>query len=176
MSPKDGYVSWCWEVATDAGAVHDLLCRSDAAQAIRFDSPVPVRRQETSERRVALGQVHLLRRDGRVAAMFTLSPDLPFDDEEGTFAPVAQAQHLSRLAVAPTLLDTEILVGTRCVRRAVEVAREADASVLRAEANPDLADTVELLVLLGFVQRGPVLTDDLGRRRVFVEKDLRPAR
>jgi L-amino acid N-acyltransferase YncA len=64
------------------------------------------------------------------------------------------------------------LIGVQCVRRAVDVAREIGAEVLRSEANPDLAATRQLLGQLGFEQVGPV-EEEGGVRRVALQKSLR---
>jgi hypothetical protein len=127
-SPK-----WVWKLGTDPAEVHELLCSCDRFQAERYQSPVPQRSFAATEQRVREGSVHVLYAGDRPAGMFTLTweasdqPDTP------------RAARLGRLAVDPRQLADGGLIGVQCVRRAVDVAREIGAEVLRSEANPDLA-------------------------------------
>jgi GNAT superfamily N-acetyltransferase len=163
--------SWSWETSTDAAEVHALLCACDAYQATA-SAPAPLRNPLTTERRVAEGSVHLLRHDGRAVATFTLSWDAPFSAPLGTFPEANEPAHLGRLAVSPEWLARGALLGVRCVRRALAVAREAGADVVRAEANPDLSRVVAMLRQLGFEEHGAAQSED-GRRRVYLQKRLR---
>ncbi|MEU4849042.1 hypothetical protein [Streptomyces gilvosporeus] len=139
-----------WEVAADAGEVHDLLCASDRYQGERFNSPVPQRNPATTASRVHDGLVHLLRIGGAAAAMFTLTRTPAFEEPPGAFPAAANPAYLSRLAVRPDLVAAASLAGPLCLRRAMALARERGADMLRAEANPDIESTVECMTLLGF--------------------------
>ena len=161
-----------WEIAEDPAEVHDLLCACDAWQAEATGTPVPRRRYASTERWVRAGAVHLLREHGRAVAMFTLSEVPPFDLRATPYGPARYPLYLQRLAVTPELLRTGSVLGAQCVRRAVTVARRRQADVLRAEANPDLRATRELLRVLGFVQLGDIRQDDTGRRWVYLERPL----
>jgi hypothetical protein len=167
--------AWAWEVATDAAEVHELLCACDRYQAAGTGSPVPSRCLETTERHVRDGAVHVLRRDG-VAAMFTLTREPPFKLVDGSFPAARRPVYLQRLAVRPHLLRAGSFVGIRCVRKAVEVAAADGADALRCEANPDLVATRTLLEALGFRQHGPVYGGPGQARRVYLHKELPPAR
>ncbi|WP_228120296.1 hypothetical protein [Streptomyces fagopyri] len=167
-------VDWTWETAEDPDEVHALLRACDAYQARRYGSPAPVRNTGTTERRVRSGEVHLLRHDGEVAGMFTLSWDPPFTLAADAFPPAVRPAYLGRLAVAPRLLADSAPTGATCVRRAAELASARGADALRSEANPDLAGTVKLLELLGFRRHGDVLTDAAGRRTVRLQKSFGP--
>jgi hypothetical protein len=160
-----------WEVATDADEVHELLCRSDLYQAERFASSVPRRNPATTEFRVRNGLVHLLRSEGRVAAMFTLTEVPAFEAPPGVFPAARSPAYLSRLAVRPDLAAAS-LAGPLCLRRAMTLARERGADVLRAEANPDLESTVECMVLLGFRRCAAVSDDGAGPRRIHLYRVL----
>ncbi|MFF1542315.1 hypothetical protein [Streptomyces sp. NPDC058291] len=161
-----------WEVATDADEVHELLCASDRCQAERFASPVPRRNPATTEFRVRNGLVHLLRSEGRAAAMFTLTEAPTFDVPPGVFPAARSPAYLSRLAVRPDLVAAASLAGPLCLRRAMALARERGADMLRAEANPDIESTVECMVLLGFRRCAAVPDDDAGPRRIHLYRVL----
>jgi hypothetical protein len=159
-------------VASDPDEVHALLCASDRYQAERFRSPAPVRNPATTRSRVLAGAVHLLRDDGRAAAMFTFTDDAQFDEPDGVFPPAHSPRYLGRMAVRPDLASAGSLFGVHCVRHAVHLARQAGADAIRAEANPDLAATVDMLTLLGFQLYGVCRTDDAGRRRVWLQRSM----
>ncbi|NRQ33075.1 hypothetical protein HII36_14670 [Nonomuraea sp. NN258] len=124
-----------------------------------------MRRLARTEQLVAEGAVHLLMAGDEIAGSFTLT--------RPRAEPGDRPANLSRLCVAPRLIDAGRLIGVRCVRRAVELAVASGAGELLAEANPDLADTLALLRGLGFVQSGPVGSDG-PRRFVSLRKPLRP--
>ncbi|MGV9848442.1 hypothetical protein ACWDWU_06560 [Streptomyces sp. NPDC003442] len=165
---------WTWETARDPDEVHALLCACDAHQARNYGSPTPVRNAGTTARRVRAGEVHLLRHEGEPAGMFTLSWEPPFALDPDAFPPALRPAYLGRLAVAPARLADGAPVGASCVRRALELAADNGADALRAEANPDLTDTVKLLELLGLRRHARVLTDAEGRRTVRLHKNLTP--
>ena len=164
--------AWLWEVADHAEEVHALLCVSDVVQAEKTGTPVPQRRFTTTERRVREGAVHLMRRAGTAVASFTLTSDAPFDAVEAGYEPTSNPFYLQRLAVHPDLLQQGSVVGAQSIRRAARLAIDSGADVLRAEVNPDLSATAELLELLGFVKVGPLWADGRGRRWMYVEKAL----
>jgi hypothetical protein len=161
-----------WEVAADADVVHDLLCASDRYQAERFHSPVPQRNPATTASRVRDGLVHLLRVGGAAAAMFTLTRTPAFDEPPGVFPAAANPAYLSRLAVRPDLVAASSLAGPLCLRRAMALARERGADVLRAEANPDIESTVECMTLLGFRRCATSSGGTSGPRRVHLYRTL----
>lgn len=161
---------WSWEVAQDADEAHALLCACDAHQASER-APAPRRNPHTTARRVAERAVHLLRLSGQAVATFTLTWDPPFSAPAGTFPEARQPLHLGRLAVLPEWLERGSLIGVRCVRRAIELARGAGADVLRAEANPELSRVVALLRQLGFEQHGAEQLQD-GHRKIYLQKRL----
>ncbi|MFE2353648.1 hypothetical protein [Streptomyces parvulus] len=175
MTPAAAPDGWTWETARDADEVHALLQACDARQALSHGSPVPVRNPATTARRVGAGEVHLLRHAGEPAGMFTLSWEPPFALDPDAFPPARRPAYLGRLAVAPERLDDGTPVGASCVRRALELAADRGADALRAEANPDLTNTVRLLELLGLRRHGDVLTDARGRRTVRLHKPLTPS-
>ncbi|ESP97468.1 hypothetical protein KQH42_21075 [Streptomyces sp. CHA1] len=160
-----------WEDATGAAEVHALLEACDAHQADATGTPRPVRRMETTAALVEGRHVRLLREDGRAVGMFTLTTGRRAEDPPG-LPHADRPARLSRLAVAPDLLDAGLLVGVRCVREAIRLAASLGADALRAEANPDLRETRALLASLGFEQCGPVHSDDTGRRYVHLHKSL----
>ncbi|MFF2998207.1 hypothetical protein ACFVTC_27195 [Streptomyces sp. NPDC057950] len=168
-------VDWTWETAEDPDEVHALLRACDGYQARKYGSAAPVRNSGTTERRVHAGDVHLLRHDGEAAGMFTLTWDPPFALAPDSFPAATRPAYLGRLAVAPRWLADSTPAGATCVRRALELASARGADALRSEANPDLADTVKLLELLGFRRHGGVLTDGEGRRTVRLQKSFAPA-
>ncbi|MFJ5269871.1 hypothetical protein [Streptomyces sp. NPDC088358] len=167
-------VDWTWEAAEDPDEVHALLCACDAYQARKYGSAAPVRDTGTTARRVHAGDVHLLRHDGQAAGMFTLSWDPPFALAPDDFPPAVRPAYLGRLAVAPRWLADSTPTGATCVRRALELASARGADALRSEANPDLADTVKLLEILGFRRHGGVRTDSGGRRSVRLQRSFAP--
>lgn len=161
-----------WEVAADAGEVHDLLCVSDRYQGERFNSPVPQRNPATTASRVDDGLVHLLRVGGAAAAMFTLTRTPAFAEPPGVFPVAANPAYLSRLAVRPDLVAAASLAGPLCLRRAMALARERGADMLRAEANPDIASTVECMTLLGFRRCTTSSVAGAGPRRLHLYRVL----
>ncbi|MFI1792590.1 hypothetical protein ACH40D_29890 [Streptomyces olivaceoviridis] len=162
--------TWQWGVAEpgDAPEVHALLGACDTYQAEQSGTPVPLRRPERTRELVASAAVHVLRSADGIAAMFTLAWD---DSTPDGYPPAARPARLSRLAVRPELLSTGSMAGVQCVRRAIELATARGADVLRAEANPDLAQTRALLGHLGFQQHGPVESDG-DRRWVRLQRQL----
>lgn len=159
-----------WERASDAEEVHALLCACDAYHA-SLRAPAPERSKKTTRRRVAEGAVHVLR-GGKAMAMFTLTWAPTFDEPDGVFPPARKPAYMSRLAVDPAVLAQGTVLGAQCYRRALDLAAVEGADALRVEANPDLEDVFELLRILGFVQHGPTLSDDV-RRRAFLQKTIR---
>ncbi len=164
-------MTWSWEMAKNLYEVHELLCASDAHHAQIHGLPVPVRRFESTRRYVEAGVVHLLRYGGDAAGMFTLTWESPFDEHTGVFPNRWKPAYLQRLALHPEWLQRDSLVGTRCLRRAIELATDTGADALRAEANPDLLATCALLRLFGFEQYGLVYTNGI-LRRIYLEKKL----
>lgn len=162
-----------WDVAElgDVPQVHALLSACDAYQAAQSGTPAPVRRPERTRELVVSGAVHVLRSVDAIAAMFTLV-------REGTtpdgYPQAVRPARLSRLAVQPRLLETGSMAGVQCIRKAIELAAAGGADALRAEANPDLAQTRALLGRLGFEQHGPVESDGL-RRWVRLQRPVGPA-
>jgi len=158
-----------WEIASDADEVHRLLLASDAAAS--GGGPVPDRRIEGTRRRLADGVVHLLRIDGRAAAMVTVTPAPPFDLADTEYANLPGALYMQRLAVDPDLAADYPHLGMRAVRHALDIAVRADAPALRAEANPDLTRVLALLLAHGFepvgARRGPP-----DRPRIYLELGL----
>jgi hypothetical protein len=161
--------AWSWEIATEPNEVHRLLLASDEAAAA--DQPPPKRSLEATRRRVAAGSVHLLRWQDKPAAMFTLDDDAPFDLAEAGYPPAGKALFLQRLAVDPEIQTSQPLVGARALRRAIRLATDAGAAVLRSEANPDLKRAFALLSAHGFMTFGSA-QDQTGRRRVYLQKTL----
>ncbi|MFI1196316.1 GNAT family N-acetyltransferase [Micromonospora sp. NPDC020750] len=168
-SSDGGLMEWTWAVATDSSEAHALLCASDGHQAARYGMVAPVRNLDTTERRVRAGSVHLLRHGTEAAASFTLSQEPPHGLDLSVYPPATSPVYLQRLAVAPAYEGS--IVGVRCLRRAVELAREQGADVLRCEANPDLLATRRMLDTLGFTQHGPTLAEN-GVRRVHLQKTV----
>jgi GNAT superfamily N-acetyltransferase len=164
--------SWSWGIATDADAVHALLCASDAHHAQTYGLPAPARRIETTKRSVEAGAVHILQHGTEFVGMFSLTWEPSFDVAGTAFPERLKPAYLQRLAVRPDWLGS--LVGLRCVRRAVELAAERGADALRADANPDLTATSALLRLFGFRQYGDVQSSESGLRRIHLEKELKP--
>lgn len=161
-----------WEVAADAGEVHELLCASDRYQGDRFHSPVPRRNPATSASLVRDGLVHLLRDGASAAAMFTLTRTPAFEEPPGVFPAAANPAYLSRLAVRPDIVTAASLAGPLCLRRAVALARERGADMLRAEANPDIESTVKCMTLLGFRRCTTSSEETTGPRRVHLYRML----
>ncbi|MGW1061783.1 GNAT family N-acetyltransferase [Micromonospora rubida] len=160
---------WTWVVATDPAEAHALLCASDGHQAARYGMVAPNRNLDTTERRVRAGSVHLLRHGTEAAASFTLSQEPPHGLDLSVYPPATSPVYLQRLAVSPAYEGS--IVGVRCLRRAVELAHERGADVLRCEANPDLLATRRMLDALGFVQHGPALAEG-GVRRVHLQRTV----
>jgi predicted GNAT family N-acyltransferase len=166
-------MSWSWEVSSNVGEVHALLCECDAYTATR-EAPTPVRNIETTRRRVRMGSVYVLRLGAEAVAMFTLTWDAPFAEDTAIFPPARKPAYIGRLAVKTEWLARGSIVGARCLRRAVELATSAGADAIRSEANPDLTRVVTLLRLFGFEEFGRTQSED-GRRRVYLQKALNPA-
>ncbi|TYB69115.1 hypothetical protein FXF51_07670 [Nonomuraea sp. PA05] len=170
---RPGGAAWTWEDGQDAAELHELLVLCDAHQAARSGTAAPARRVETTEALVSRGCVHVLRHGGKAVASFTLSGSPPSGLDTAAFPAARDPVYLSRLAVLPELLAGGSFAGVRCVRKAIRLAGDAGADVLRAEANPDLTDTRTMLLGLGFEQQGPVHADESGRRYVYLQKFLR---
>lgn len=160
--------TWQWELANDAAEVHELLCTCDRYQGMSYNSPVPSRRLETTERHVLNLSVHLLRHGKTPAATFTLTENPPFDHDTEIFPNALNPLYLQRLAVHPDLLREGVLVGLQCVRRAMDVAKSRSADALRCEVNPELSATSALLRQLGFKQCRPALHGNAGSRRAYL--------
>jgi hypothetical protein len=160
-------LSWC--IGRDPEAVHALLRASDEHHAATYGLPVPARRPMRTRQLVEAGAVQVLRNETGIVAMFALTEESPFDQELAAFPCARRPLYLQRLAVQPRLLTSIPLLGTRCLRRAVQVARSRHADVLRAEANPDLTGQAELLATFGFARFGPVHMTN-GLRRVYLQK------
>ncbi|HEX7307007.1 hypothetical protein [Lentzea sp.] len=143
-----------WEVATDPAEVHDLLCASDRFQAGRTGTAAPRRNPGSTAAHVGAGRVHLLRDGPLATAMFTLVDSPPFEAPPDTFPAAGKPVYLTRLAIRPEAAAGGSLAGMMCVRRAIATASGLGADALRCEANPALADTVELLKALGFTAAG----------------------
>jgi GNAT superfamily N-acetyltransferase len=159
-----------WELATDAETVHALLCACDHHTATP-EAPAPTRSFETTAARVRDGSVHVLRRDGEVVAMFTLTWTPPFDAEPDVFPPARKPAYISRLAVRPDHLAQGSVLGAQCLRHAAEVAAAQGADAIRSEANPDLRETLALLGLFGFTEHASRRDPD-GRGRVYLQRRL----
>ncbi|MFI0785991.1 GNAT family N-acetyltransferase [Streptomyces lydicus] len=160
-----------WEPAESAEEVHALLRASDLHTAELYGLPVPERRLERSRALVGERAVHLLRHGDTAIAMFTLTGRPPFRRALDVFPPARAPLYLQRLAVHPDRARRDATLGMRAVRRACETARAAGADALRAEANPDLRKSVELLTGLGFVAYGEVEAEDW-MRRVYLQRAL----
>lgn len=165
---------WTWEASANADEVHALICASDAYTATS-SAPAPVRNIQTTRRRVEAGSVHVLRFRGEAVATFTLTWEPPYDPREtAVFPPASKPIYISRLAVKPDWVENGSLVGVRCLRKAVELANGLGADAIRSEANPDLERVRALLAAFQFEQYGSAQAPD-GRRRVYLQKDLRRA-
>ncbi len=162
---------WWWQIAADVEEIHSLLCACDAYTATS-EAPPPQRNIETTRRRVGSGSVHLLRLGTRAVAMFTLTWDAPFAHEEAiAFPPARKPAYICRLAVDPEWLIKGTITSAQCIRKAMELARNAEADAIRLEANPDLARVRTLLGLFGFQEYGQGESVD-GRRTVYLQKSL----
>jgi hypothetical protein len=162
--------AWYWEIATDPGEVHRLLCACDAYQATP-EVPAPERSIGTTVRRVADGSVHLLRCRGVAVAMFAFTWEAPFSESRAHFPPARRPAYVSRLAVSPRWLEQGTVLGARCYRRVFRLAVAGGADVVRLEANPDLRRMPALLRTLDFTPFGG-FADSQGRRRVYLQKLL----
>jgi hypothetical protein len=170
------------EIATDAADVHRLLCVSDAHQARQYGLPAPVRQLAGTQQRVEAGLTWVLRWTGETVATFTIRWSAPFPDAAHIYPHSNKPAYLERLAVSPAHLTTAPtgLFGARCLRSAVELAQQGGADMMRAEANPDLTATYQLLRMFGFVPVGAP-TDNrptgnpqpAGLRRIYLQKPLR---
>lgn len=157
-----------WEVASDADEVHAFLLANDRAAA-RPGAPAPSRNPDSTRRHVAERRVHLLCRDGIALGMFTLGPKPPFDPAAAGYGAAASPLYLQRLAVAPAA--SKSLAGLKLLRRAITLAREEGADVVRAETNPRLIEACALLSAAGFVPIAPSTDSDASVR--YVELRLR---
>ncbi|WP_157872200.1 GNAT family N-acetyltransferase [Streptomyces silaceus] len=171
MTGHDAEIPDGWSIASDADGVHELLLASDAFIAATYGTPVPRRNRASTEGLVSSGAVHVLRQEGAAVAMFTLTWEPPFSIETDFFPGTDKPIHMQRLAVLPDRVTGGELTGLRCVRRAIETARDAGATAIRAETNPDLTNTVRLIEKFGFRPYGPVLADG-PVRRVYLQNDL----
>ena len=167
--------SWAWRLADDADAdtVHRLLEASDAYQARKYGLPLPTRSVETTRRSIRERRVHLLERDGEAVGMFTLGREPTFAEPLSTFPPRRNPYYLQRLAIQPAESERGSLVGVRCLRRALDLARAAGADAVRCEANPDLRSTLELFELFDFRRHGRA-SESSGLRRIYLQNDLEP--
>lgn len=162
-----------WRIALpeDEELVHTLLEASDLAAAKRTGTTYPSRRRASTRYLVCRGLAHIGSLDATPVVTVTAGP-VP------SFEPVAlpppglpdarRPWYMQRLAVRPGCQDG--LTGAHAVRHAVEMGRAAGADALRAEANPDLPDVMEMLTVLGFVRYGTV--DSAPLRRTYFQLDL----
>ncbi|GGS10328.1 hypothetical protein Snoj_15360 [Streptomyces nojiriensis] len=160
-----------WRCADSAEEVHALLRASDTLAAEQYGLPVPERRTDRSRQLVAQRAVHLLCHENSPVAMFTLTCQPPSIRHRDVFPPARTPMFLQRLAVHPDWSRRDATLGLRCVRKACETARADGADVLRAETNPDLRGSLDLLTGLGFVPHGTVETDGW-MRRVYLQRRL----
>lgn len=168
--------TWRWDRGGEVAEAHVLLCASDAFQAAATGTPVPRRSPTTTAAHLDAGHTWLPRHDGVAVATFTLTATPPCDLSATGFPAASRPRYPQRLAVLPDVVASGSLAGLRCLRKAVDVAEGDGADVLRAEANPDLADTLELLRLSRFRQCGDVHRDGSGRRWVYPRNDLTAGR
>lgn len=160
-----------WSLAEDPDEVHELLCASDRHAAEQHGLTVPRRSRATTGGLVADGCVQVLREQGEIAAMFTLTSRPPYSLAETGFPARSAPRYLQRLAVRPDLLRAGSLIGVQSVARAIELSTAQGADALRAEANPDLVGVLEMLLTLGFRRYGePAPEGPL--RRVYLQRDL----
>lgn len=157
-----------WEPASDPVEVHRLLLASDRQAAAGNDLPTPVRTMDSTSMLVAAGAVHVLRSAGCAVASFTLTehPTPALTPYRGR--PPTPVAYLRRLAVDHEGVGSDALVGVRCLRAAVEIARRSGARVLRAETNPDLTSVLGTMHMLGFRQFAPIQREGW-MRRVLLE-------
>lgn len=153
MSMPDG-----WQQASDPDIVHAFLEASDRAVAGE-DAQVPTRSRDSSQRAVEHGWVWLLIAEGRPVAMITVSPEWTGGNVLYHFPDTPKPLYMRRLAVTPGLQGSGSLLSLRAIRKAVEVAREQDATALRCETNPAGEQAVRVLESAGFVRHGPELGD-----------------
>lgn len=157
-----------WEQATDGAEVHRIIQASDRRAAERSGTPAPARRLASTEGLVGRGFVRLGRLDGRAVVTVTVGDTPPYDLAGTGLPPAVAPRYMQRLAVDPAA--TVPLVGLRAVRHAVAVATAAGGDALRAEANPDLADVLRMLLAAGFTRYG---TDVAGPApRTYLQRDL----
>lgn len=165
---------WSWRDAEDAAEVHVLLCASDAFHA-GIGQRLPQRNPRTTEAHVQARAVQGLFHDDSLVAMVTLTTAAPRGMDTTDFGLARQALYMQRLAVDPAWLGRDALLGVRCVKHALGIARKRGAEVLRAEANPRLAKVMQLLRTFGFVQVGPVLGAANGTQRVNMQCEVNAA-
>ncbi|MCC3769510.1 hypothetical protein [Streptomyces sp. UNOC14_S4] len=163
-----------WRTADDPLPVHALVESSDRAAARRSGTPPPRRRHASTRFLVARGLVRLGTEDGVPVVTVTVGPLPSFDSSsldpaEGALPGAERPWYMQRLAVTPAHPDP--LLGVRAVRHAMSLAAGAGADALRAEANPDLSDVLEMLCSLGFARYGTIDTGPL--RRTFLHLPLR---
>jgi hypothetical protein len=160
-----------WDVATNPAEVDLLLCLCDK-YSLRPGFALPKRNPETTMRRVADRQVHVLREDMEAVAMFTLSPFPTFQLPQNVVLPCANNPlYISRLAVAPRLQNEGSIVGAQCLKQATNIAKNMGADAIRSEANPAIYRVVELLYLFEF-QVFFSSSDDSSGLRIYLQKTL----
>ncbi|EID79780.1 MULTISPECIES: hypothetical protein [Rhodococcus] len=137
-----------WRTADDVVMVHRLIEASDRRAAALTGTTAPPRRQESTQRLVAAGQVQLGLVAGQPVVTVTVGPVPSFDPAEAGMPEADEPWYMQRLAVAPDYPDG--LVGFHAVRHAVQLAAAAGADALRAEANPDLSAVLTMLTAVGF--------------------------
>lgn len=140
---------YTWEVATNLDEVNALLQACDTYVS-RPGSPIPKRNPETTAKRIADKQVHLLRKNQEPIAMFTLGPTPTFNLPEIIVPYAANPIYISRLAVSPALQKEGSIIGAQCLKHAINIAKIYNADAIRSEANPALSKVIELLRLFGF--------------------------
>jgi hypothetical protein len=161
-------IAWRWSIGEDAGAIHQLLCASDAHTATA-EAPAPQRNADSTQAFVSAKAVHVLWAGNEMAATITVLWRPPFAHDLTVFPPAQRPAYITRLSVAPLWSARDPLLGVRCLRHAAEAAAAADADAVRAEANPNLP-AMRLLELSGFVEcaRGT----DHGRAWSLLQKPL----
>jgi hypothetical protein len=139
-----------WRTGKDVDQIHSFLMESDKRNAV--NGIVPKRNISSTQFFVQNSMVEVLQNTlGEIAAMYTLSLKPLFDTavyQESE--PDIKAAYLCRLCISPDTNNEEFLLGVRCIKRAIERAKEYDCKRLRCEINPDLEKVKKMLLLLDF--------------------------